>query len=123
MSTFDLFSEEESKILIIIDLYNNRKRQSMKPSPYALFFLHKGKEILLKINSETGSRPTVKDSMKRIYYEWTRISDYERNVYLNASHRLGYKYETKNSEKLVNRIKSKSRIGVIESYLKYFGLI
>lgn len=123
MSTFDVFEDEETKILEIIELYNKRRRQSMNPSPYALFFLHKGAEILIQINKETGLKPEPEKSMKRIQYEWQKISKLERNIYLNASNRLGYKPRKPNTDELINRMKSKTRIGLIEKTLKNYGFM
>lgn len=83
---------EDSFINELLDLYNNRKRRSMDPSPSSLFFLKEGARIVRLISSENGGgKPDYKKTFVRIRYEWTAIDEYSKIIYSKAAIKLGYK--------------------------------
>lgn len=116
----DMFIEEEKKIKSIIEKYNKRKRKTMVASPYALFFLDVGPDILIKMKEETGNIPTPEDGIKRINYEWRRLCQYDRLFYLYASKKLGYKPEATNAKEMIRNISRQTRTNRFIEFIKLF---
>lgn len=124
MSTFngfDQFDEEERQIKNIMMKYNNRKRQTMQPSPYSLFFLDKGKDIALSIYNETNKKPSPDETLKRLHFEWNRITEYEKNIYMRASYKLEYKPKATNTKDLIAKLHSKTHTNQVREFLKLFS--
>jgi hypothetical protein len=85
MNTNEEFIQE------LINLYNNRKRKSMEPSPSSLFFLKHGSRIAHIVSSETGGgKPDYKTTFLRIKYEWSILDESIKLIYLKASIQLGF---------------------------------
>lgn len=75
----------------LINLYKNRERETMNPSPYALYFLKNGREIVLEESKLIGNKkPKSKDVLLRILREWVRLSSEEKKPYIEAAFLLGY---------------------------------
>lgn len=72
-------------------LFYERKRSTMEPTPYVLFFLHKGKEFALRESAQLGNiRPKPSDFIITLQDEWARLSDNEKGFYLLIAMELGY---------------------------------
>lgn len=119
--TFEILDEEDLRIHIIMNKYYIRKRENMQPSPYALFFLDKGEEILKTMKRETGNTPTPDNGIKRISFEWRRLSEYEKNIYIRASYKLSYDPKAINTKELIKKIHGKSRINQLREFFKLFA--
>lgn len=116
-----LDQSDEDKIKSLILKYQNRKRKTMQPSPYALFFLDKGKDILLQINEETNKIPTPEIAIERLFFEWNRISDYEKNIYMRASYALDFKPKTTTKETIAKFGKN-TKVNKLRDFLALFSL-
>lgn len=106
----------------LIDLYNNRKRISMKPSPLSLFFLKEGNKIAKIVSDETGGgKPDYKTTFLRIKYEWSILYDDEKLVYIETAVKLGFKpKEAFNTQKQIfvgKKIEEmKSKMGLLSLF-------
>lgn len=118
--TFEVFDDEDLRIRLIMNKYLTRKRKTMPPSPYSLFFLDKGEDIIKEMNKENGQRPKPDDAMKRIPFEWRRISEYDRSIYLRASYKLNYNPKSVNTKEFLKRIHRKTRVNQLREFLKLF---
>lgn len=104
------FDTEKEDLLIkeLIELYNNRKRKSMKASPSSLFFLKEGIRIakLVPID-ESNNKPNYKTVFTRIKYEWTILDEYNRIIYIKTAIKLGYKQKDSFTIGKIDQIKSR----------------
>lgn len=99
MSEFD--KEELKKI------FEERKRKSMEPTPYVLFFLHKGKEFALREAQALGNRrPKPSDFIITLQQEWARLSEDEKGFYLLVAMEMGYE----KTETFIERNKLKEKV-------------
>ncbi len=94
-------------------LFNERKRLTMEPTPYVLFFLHRGKEFALRESAKLGNRrPKPSDFIITLQQEWAKLTEDEKGFYLLVAMEMGYeKTETfiernKLREKMKKRIKN-----------------
>lgn len=120
LSTFDYYDEDETRINEVLRKYNNRKRQSMVPSPYALFFIDKGEYIIHKIYDETSIKPSGDNAIRRLHFEWNHLTINERRIYMCASFRLGYKPDTSKSKVFIDKIRKKTRVSELRDFLTLF---
>lgn len=87
----------------LISLYENRKRKTMPPSPYALFFLKYAKPIAKK-NIKTI---TAEELIKNVTEQWKNLPDTDKEIFFKTSIELGFDFKGKfGSEKLL-KIKNK----------------
>lgn len=119
---FEVFDEEDIRIRLIINLYEKRPRKSMEPSPYALFFLDKGKDIVNKYVGKTMIKPQYDEIFYRINDEWKNVSKYEKTIYMRASHMLGYKPRVPEGKSVVNKFKSNRQLNQYREFLKLFSI-
>lgn len=114
---------EESLIQELVNLYNNRKRRSMDPSPASLFFLKEGPNIVRKVSSENGNvKPDYKQTFIRIKYEWTILEQYNKDIYIKGALRLGFipkeDFSEKKREVVDKRIADmKVNLGVVSFFI------
>lgn len=90
----------------LINLYNNRKRKTMLPSPYVLFFLKHAK-VIAKDNIKTI---TPEELLKEITDKWINLSLENKQIYFETSQELGYEvgsFKVRNEKflKIKNKIK------------------
>lgn len=96
-------------------IFLQRKRSSMKPTPYILFFLHKGKEFALREAAKLGNkRPKPSDFIMTLQEEWSILTPEEKEIYLNTAIKMGYEEkelfidQNKIREKVTHKIKNNS---------------
>lgn len=100
-------------------LFNERKRSSMKATPYVLFFLHKGKEFALRESTKIGGqKPKVSDFIMVLQHEWSILSDENKTIYLNAAIRLGYTERESFIDK--NGLRDKIRNKINSNFFNFF---
>lgn len=94
-------------------IFNERKRSTMKATPYTLFFLHRGKEFALRESAKIGNkRPKPSDFILVLQYEWNILSNENKEFYLDAAMKMGYEErekfidQNKLSEKVLERFKN-----------------
>lgn len=105
---------EESDVSFIdelVELYKNRNRKTMNPSPYALYFLKNGKDLVLDESKLTDNKkPNAKNVMMRLVKEWARLSSDKKKPYFDAASKLGYieNQSFVSTNDLRNKIKEKT---------------
>lgn len=83
-------SSEDTSIQELVNIYNERKRASMKPNPLSIFFLKNGKPTAIAIAERKKSRPTPEEVMMEIRYKWKVLPDPIKCIYVKAAIELGF---------------------------------
>lgn len=101
----------------IIELFNERKRSTMKATPFSLFFLHKGKSLTKALFEEIRRKPQVNELIKRIKHEWKILPDSDKIIYLKAAIELGFEAKKLFVDNTQMRKKIEDRIKAVKSRL------
>jgi hypothetical protein len=93
---FFIIKMDENLYNELFELYHNRKRKTMEPTPSCLFFLKEGAKIAIDVSNENGGgTPDKKEVFERVKFEWKRLKPEEKIVYNKIAERLGYKLRKK----------------------------
>lgn len=113
-------TDYEKRIEFLIDLYNNRKRTSMKAAPFSLFFLSNSRNNVIQYIQKNNKQPLPEELIENMKDEWKKLPLYEKELYLDASGRLGFKYKQIFEKHIEMKVKvgqklnsTKKRLGMI----------
>lgn len=76
----------------LINLFENRPRQSMQATPQSLFFLKEAENITVQLSTELQTKPSVEVVLKRMKEKWVKMGVEQRKVYFHAAVQLGYQH-------------------------------
>lgn len=99
-----------SNIEELIKIFKERKRPSMKATPFSLYFLNDGKDIARQLFAETRRKPEVIELLERIKFEWKTLPDDKKILYFKAASELGFnpKELPIKNENLRNRLEERT---------------
>lgn len=86
-------SDYEKRVEFLIDIYNNRKRTSMKATPFSLFFLCNSRNNVIEYIQKNNKQPSPEELIENMKDEWKKLPLSEKELYLDVSGRLGFKYK------------------------------
>lgn len=109
-----------SNIEELIKTFNERKRPTMKATPFSLFFLDKGKDITRNLYQEIKGKPNPKDLLERIKYEWKILSENQRMIYIETAIKLGFQPKELFSNNPEIRGKIENKINTVKTILNIY---